>query len=74
MIIKPKAGSVKKTKISQVWKNSGDKRTFLFDYGDDWRFLVELLEIRNVNPKKNYPEIMEKFGKAPEQYPPVDDF
>lgn len=27
--------SVKKTKISDVWKNIGDKMLFLFDYGDN---------------------------------------
>lgn len=28
------AGSVKKTKIREVWHNIGDKMLFLFDYGD----------------------------------------
>lgn len=64
------AGSVKKTKVEKVWKKSGDKMTFLFDYGDGWRFLVELLEIRPVKVVWAYPIIMEKSGLAPVQYPP----
>ncbi len=61
--------SVKKTKISSAFKKPGEKMIFLFDYGDDWRFLVELLEIKNVNAKKKYPIILEEHGEAPEQYP-----
>lgn len=53
-----KAGSVKNTKISEVWENSGDKMTFLFDYGDGWRFLVELEEIKNVDKTKLYPVLL----------------
>lgn len=35
------AFSVKRTKVSDVWKNSGDKMLFLFDYGDCLEWIVE---------------------------------
>jgi len=35
--------SVKKTKVEDVWKNTGDKMLFMFDYGDSLEWIVELL-------------------------------
>ncbi|MBU4372841.1 MAG: plasmid pRiA4b ORF-3 family protein [Candidatus Methanoperedenaceae archaeon] len=41
---------------------------YLFDFGDMWRFRVELEEIRAEGDKPRNPKIIEKKGKAPEQY------
>jgi len=67
------AGSVKKTKISSVWQKKGDKMMFLFDYGDGWRFLVEFDGFGKKESDSKYPRIIEKIGKAPEQYPQYED-
>mgnify|MGYP001590400643 FL=1 len=67
------AKSVKKTKISEVWKNKGNKMLFLFDYGDCWYFVVELIEFDQKRARKKYPYLIRKVGKAPEQYPEVDE-
>jgi hypothetical protein len=64
---------VKKTKISQAFKNPGDKMLFLFDYGDCWYFAVELKEIRDAEKWDLKPVILESIGEAPEQYPPCED-
>ena len=64
---------VKKTKISQAFKNVGEKMIFLFDYGDGWQFNVELKEIQNVKKWDLKPVILESIGKAPLQYPPCED-
>jgi len=37
------AGSVEQTRIGDVFRKTGRKMTFLFDYGDNWEFLVELI-------------------------------
>ena len=63
------AQSVKKTKISQAFISLGEKMLFLFDYGDEWRFAVELKEIRKTEEKESEPVILESIGKAPAQYP-----
>ena len=34
------AGSVKKTKVRDVWKELTDRMLFLFDYGDERRWIV----------------------------------
>ena len=67
------AESVKKTKISDVWKNIGDKMLLLFDYGDDWRFVVELSGFGEKQQKTKYPRIIKSIGNAPEQYPEIDE-
>ena len=62
------AGSVRKTKISEVWQNIGDKMMFLFDYGDGWQFLVELMNFGSRTVKQKYPRTLKKIGRAPRQY------
>ena len=62
------AGSVKKTKISEVWQNIGDKMMFLFDYGDNWHFLIELINFGEKRLKQKYPRILKKIGRGPKQY------
>ncbi|MEK7658767.1 MAG: hypothetical protein AAB352_02760 [Patescibacteria group bacterium] len=69
----PNSKSVEKTKIQQVFTNVGDKMLFLFDYGDNWEFIVELKIIEKPDFKKLYPLLLESAGKAPEQYPAFED-
>ncbi len=69
----PIAKGVKKTQIRQAFKNPGEKMLFLFDYGDGWRFAVELKEVRNAQKWDIKPVILESIGKAPLQYPPCED-
>lgn len=64
----PTAKGVKKTKISKAFENPGEKMLFLFDYGDEWRFSVELKEIKRITGLNTNPSILECIGKAPEQY------
>jgi len=66
--------SVKKTKIKKAWKKIGERMIFMFDYGDDWRFLVELEKIELAQENRKYPAVLEKKGKTPEQYPLAEDF
>lgn len=67
------AQNVKKTKIGEVWKNIGDKMLFLFDYGDNWLFVVELIGFGETEPKIKYPRVLKKVGQAPEQYPEEEE-
>lgn len=67
------AESVKKTKIGEVWHKKGDKMLFLFDYGDNWLWVVTLIGSGKKESKKKYPRILKKAGPAPEQYPDYDE-
>ena len=62
------AGSVKKTKISEVWQNIGDKMMFLFDYVDNWQFVVELVGFDERKASQKYPRILKRVGRTPRQY------
>ncbi|MFH0764728.1 MAG: hypothetical protein V1927_06990 [Candidatus Omnitrophota bacterium] len=64
---------VKKIKIGQAFKSTGQKMLFLFDYGDEWRFVVEVKEIKQAEKRDLKPVILESIGKAPLQYPPCEE-
>ncbi len=67
------AGSVKKTKISQVWKNPEDQMIFLFDYGDDWRWIITLKSFSESQPDVKYPRVLSSKGESMEQYPDYEE-
>jgi hypothetical protein len=69
----PGVGSVEKTAISTVFTRVGKKMLFLFDYGGDWRFAVELIKLGEKAPGTRYPRLLATSGKAPLQYPDMDD-
>jgi hypothetical protein len=49
------------------------KMIFLFDYGDEWLFLVECLKSITSEKDSKYPHVIESVGKSPEQYPDYDE-
>ncbi|MHC1611576.1 MAG: plasmid pRiA4b ORF-3 family protein [Candidatus Methanospirareceae archaeon] len=55
-------------RIGELGLFIGQNILYLFDYGDQWHFRVELEEIRREGRKPREPKIIEKKGKAPEQY------
>jgi hypothetical protein len=67
------ARSVKRTKVVQAFPAVGSKMQFLFDYGDDWRFQVELIGQGEKAPQVRYPKLLKAVGKAPPQYPTEDE-
>ena len=66
------AKSVERTRIATVFKDVGKKMLFMFDYGQDWRFAVELKEIQKGSTEK-LPKVLSSIGVAPPQYPPLDE-
>lgn len=46
---------------------------FLFDYGDNWHFIVELKGIESPKEDAKYPFVVESVGYAPPQYGEVDE-
>jgi hypothetical protein len=47
---------------------------YLFDFGDEWTFDVNLLEIRTDEPLLHKAKTTKRKGKSPEQYPYYEDF
>jgi pRiA4b ORF-3-like protein len=67
------ARSVKRSAVAQAFPAVGKKMLFLFDYGDEWHFTVELIALGEKVPKSRYPKIVASVGKAPPQYPDVEE-
>lgn len=67
------ARSVKRTRIVEAFPTVGAKMTFLFDYGDNWQFRVEVIGQNRKEPGVIYPRLLKTIGTAPEQYPDPDD-
>ncbi len=56
------------TKLSKLNLKKGQKFLFIFDFGDDQRFGIEVDGFGEVTRGKRYPLILEEKGKAPKQY------
>ena len=55
------------TKLYKLGLKSGQKFLFIYDFGDDWTFQMEVLSAENVSGNIR-PEVLESVGTA-EQYP-----
>jgi hypothetical protein len=62
---------VQGTGIADVFQPK-KKMLFLFDYGDDWMFLVNCTGEAEAKPFKR-PKLLSTKGKPPEQYPDCDE-
>jgi len=67
------ARSVEQTQIVEAFPTVGAKMTFLYDYGDNWRFRTEVIGQNRKEPAVRYPRLLKAIGEAPEQYPGTDD-
>ena len=65
--------SVKKTSVAKAFPKVGHKMLFLFDYGDEWLFRVEVVGLGQKVARARYPTIVASIGASPAQYPEVDD-
>jgi hypothetical protein len=68
----PGVVGVKRTKVAQAFPEIGHKLLFLFDYGDEWHFLVTLKGRSRKAGRVRYPRLVASRGAAPEQYPAGD--
>ncbi|OLN30804.1 IS1096 element passenger TnpR family protein [Desulfosporosinus metallidurans] len=55
-------------KIGELGLYPGKTFLYLFDYGDEWEFKVEVEEINSDKPLPLSPKIVSKRGEAPDQY------
>jgi len=66
---------VGRIKINQVFNEIQKKMLFLFDYGDEWHFVVEFKGIESPKENEKYPSVLESIGDAPPQYgEPEEEF
>lgn len=55
-------------RIGELQLHRGQQVLYVFDFGSEWRFTVEVLEIKSESGPVD-PVIGERKGKSPEQYP-----
>ncbi len=51
------------TPIQKAFDATGKKMLLLFDYGDEWRFIVRLHRIVEREKATDYPSVLEGQGK-----------
>jgi hypothetical protein len=69
----PVAGSVEATTIASLGLKEKQAFLYWFDFGDDWVHQVDVKSISNEIPKGRYPQITERIGASPPQYPDLDE-
>jgi len=64
---------VRNVHVSQVFNIPAKRMLFVFDFGDEWRFMVRLLKVALPEPDMEYPVLVESVGEAPCQYGSLED-
>lgn len=54
--------------IGELGLYKGKRILYLFDYGDMWQFMINVVEINENEEEISIPEIIEIKGEAPKQY------
>jgi hypothetical protein len=65
--------STDEVKIADLPLEVGSVMEYLFDFGDNWEFQLQLEEIKS-DLRPGYGEIIASEGKAPEQYPNWEEY
>ena len=66
-----KQPSADKAVLKKLELEQGTRFLYLFDFGDEWKFTIQLEEILDA-PAPFKPIVIEKKGKDPEEYPDWD--
>jgi len=64
---------VKMTPVTTAFTGIGKKMLFLFDYGDEWYFRVELIGIEPAGAGQSRAVCVKSVGEARPQYADLDD-
>jgi hypothetical protein len=57
--------------VDELELSSGQQVAYLFDFGDEWRVLLRVDEIRSKRGTKG--RVLSSFGEAPPQYTPIEE-
>lgn len=64
------SGRVMHVRVEDVFDEEGKEMLFLYDYGDEWHFIVEFKGKKPRKEGKEYPAVIKRKGRAPKQYGP----
>jgi len=65
--------SADEVEIGELDLSEKESFIYIFDYGDEWRFNIEVFDVQNEVIEEFQGEIIESKGKLPQQYPDFDD-
>ncbi len=65
--------SVRRTRVQHVFRELKERFLFVFDFGDEWQFILRFEGTACRERNKKYPLVLKSVGNPPEQYPMVDD-
>jgi hypothetical protein len=65
---KGRFSGVKRARVSNVFQTPNYKMLLLFDYGDEWHFVVQYIKDVDVPTGGNLPVVLSSKGVAPSQY------
>lgn len=71
--VEPEALGVREVTVAEAFDRVGEKLLYLFDYGDEWRFVVKFMRAEEAQSDGDYPRLVESVGEAPEQYPELEE-
>jgi len=60
-----------RTPIGSLGLEQGRRIAYLFDFGDQWEVELTVAGLRDADDRA-YPQVLERTGEAPPQYPPLD--
>jgi hypothetical protein len=64
----PERQGCEATRIVEAFPEDGKRMQMLFDYGDEWLFLVERVGSGNATDGTPLPRVVGSVGRAPKQY------
>ncbi len=56
-------------RLDSLGLKTGSTFEYVFDYGDDWEHRLEVVHVSDEKPTGRYPQIVERRGDSPPQYP-----
>ena len=66
-------GNAAATRLSALGLTPSTKFYYLFDFGDSWEHIVEVISVQDKEPGGRYPAVVERHGESPLQYRYEDD-
>ena len=61
------------TTLDSLGLQEGRRFGYWFDFGDDWKHVVEVIEVHEEKPKGKLPRVLDRQGKSPPQYEPWEE-
>lgn len=59
--------TIDKVVVSDVFLKVGDQLTYVYDYLNEWKFYLEVIEIEAGENKIKEPKILKRFGSPPKE-------